>query len=356
MSSKIITKMVTGIAISPNGTVNEIQIPAKTTDVLQWIRKKYKNTEIQYQGKLQDPVKDTQWLSIFACISEEEDTMNHHQLPSPFNEEMYSGSIVILASEIEDADEYSTNVSSYVNLKSDQYDTIYQEWSFDEPEDEDTELLNEEEYEEDGVGSIHEENEEEEDAVKQFVQYVAKPIQTESKNVFIECAIRDKVIQNFNELLNNPELSKQMEESMLHVISDQAIKENMEVNWSNRVFWNMYRSKAISLYENIKGLNSYVQNNENWAVKLMSGDIDPKTFCEMSAIDLCPKRWKEAIEKIIESEKKLYAKNENAAIFMWCSGCKKKTKCDYYQMQTRSADEPMTTFVNCLECDRRWKF
>ena len=64
---------------------------------------------------------------------------------------------------------------------------------------------------------------------------------------------------------------------------------------------------------------------------------------------------KEAIEKIIESEKKLYAKNENAAIFMWCSGCKKKTKCDYYQMQTRSADEPMTTFVTCLECGKRWK-
>jgi transcription elongation factor S-II len=25
-------------------------------------------------------------------------------------------------------------------------------------------------------------------------------------------------------------------------------------------------------------------------------------------------------------------------------------------MQTRSADEPMTTFVTCLECDKRWKF
>lgn len=350
--------MVSGIAISPNGTISEIQIPAKTTDVLQWIRKKYKNSEIQYQGKLQDPIKETQWLSVFACISEDEDTMNHHQLPSPFNEETYSGTIVILASEIEDADEYSLNVSSYINLKSDHYENIYQEWSFDEPDDEEAEITNEDDYEEDVIDIVPDDNdnEDEDEHAKQVVQYVAKPIQTESKNVFIECAIRDKVIQNFDELLNNKELSRQIEESMLHVISDQAIKENMEVNWSNRVFWNMYRSKAISLYENIRGLNSYVQNNEEWSKKLMSGEVDPKTFCEMSAIDLCPKRWKEAIEKIIESEKKLYAKNENAAIFMWCSGCKKKTKCDYYQMQTRSADEPMTTFVNCLECDRRWKF
>jgi transcription elongation factor S-II len=25
-------------------------------------------------------------------------------------------------------------------------------------------------------------------------------------------------------------------------------------------------------------------------------------------------------------------------------------------MQTRSADEPMTTFVTCLVCDKHWKF
>ena len=27
----------------------------------------------------------------------------------------------------------------------------------------------------------------------------------------------------------------------------------------------------------------------------------------------------------------------------------------YIQLQTRSADEPMTTFVLCLECGNRWK-
>ena len=37
-----------------------------------------------------------------------------------------------------------------------------------------------------------------------------------------------------------------------------------------------------------------------------------------------------------------------------CYKCKKR-KCTYYEMQTRSADEPMTTFVTCLSCGNRWK-
>lgn len=38
-----------------------------------------------------------------------------------------------------------------------------------------------------------------------------------------------------------------------------------------------------------------------------------------------------------------------------CGRCSKR-KCKYYQLQTRSADEPMTTFVTCVNCGNRWKF
>jgi transcription elongation factor S-II len=37
-----------------------------------------------------------------------------------------------------------------------------------------------------------------------------------------------------------------------------------------------------------------------------------------------------------------------------CGKCKSK-KTVYYQLQTRSADEPMTTYVTCKECGNRWK-
>lgn len=38
-----------------------------------------------------------------------------------------------------------------------------------------------------------------------------------------------------------------------------------------------------------------------------------------------------------------------------CPKCR-KTNCTYNQVQTRSADEPMTTFCLCNECGKRWKF
>ena len=37
-----------------------------------------------------------------------------------------------------------------------------------------------------------------------------------------------------------------------------------------------------------------------------------------------------------------------------CRKCKSRD-CSYYQLQTRSADEPMTTYVTCVKCGNRWK-
>lgn len=350
------SKMVSGVVVAVSGTVTDVSIPTKTTDVLDWIRKKYKNNNIQFQGKLQDPTKETRWLSIFASISDDDETINQHMLPSPFDEETYGGPIVVLATESENQDDYEKSASNYINLKPDEYETLYAEWTFDieEEEQEEVEQGEDDEEEIDDVVAEDIDIEDEETPVAKQVVHVARPIQVKTKDVFVACAIRDKVIENFTELLGDQ--ASEFEEQLLKHVQDLAIKDGIDVDWANRVFWNLYRNKAIYLYENLKGMNSYVQNKQDWLSKLNDHTISYKDFIDMNAIDMCPQRWKAAIEKIIEMEKKLYAKNTAASIFMWCSSCKKKSKCDYYQMQTRSADEPMTTFVTCLECDKKWKF
>jgi transcription elongation factor S-II len=81
-----------------------------------------------------------------------------------------------------------------------------------------------------------------------------------------------------------------------------------------------------------------------------------EAFAFMNEVDLDPGRWKEALEQSLAREIKTMETAKSASITLYCRRCKKQSPCDYYQLQTRSADEPMTTFVTCLECDKRWKF
>jgi len=51
-----------------------------------------------------------------------------------------------------------------------------------------------------------------------------------------------------------------------------------------------------------------------------------------------------------------FKKNNMATTDIYeCRKCKER-KCYVYQSQTRSADEPMTTFVSCTICGNKWRF
>ena len=123
--------MVYATVITADGTIGEVQIPAKTTDVLEWMRKKYKRAGMQFQGKLQHPSKETIQLYLFACIASEEDEINQHMLPSPFDEEEYSGSIVVLLAEDSEDENHKANATDYMNLRSHEYESIYAEFDFE---------------------------------------------------------------------------------------------------------------------------------------------------------------------------------------------------------------------------------
>ena len=75
----------------------------------------------------------------------------------------------------------------------------------------------------------------------------------------------------------------------------------------------------------------------------------------MSHYDMNPTKWKPLIDLLEIHEKNKYTpKIEASTDNFTCGKCKSK-ECSYYQLQLRSADEPMTTFVTCLNCGQRWK-
>lgn len=60
------------------------------------------------------------------------------------------------------------------------------------------------------------------------------------------------------------------------------------------------------------------------------------------------KRDEECVLELVSNMKK-----ERTSGFLTCKNCR-STKVDVDQMQTRSADEPMTLFALCLDCGNRW--
>lgn len=317
--------MVVATLIAITGTLSETTIPAKTSDVLEWLRKKLKQPTLQFQGKC---VHEEHSFAFFAVPSEiEDENTNQHMLPPPFNDDSFQGSIAVLKSANPNPDDYDRQASKYVDLKSVEYDDFYQTCTFNEED----EAENEGEYEEDDGNGDPVQDEPEEPEEGDIRPHVTVHM-LHASNVFVDHPMRDRVREKFE--------SEEIETAILNRCINDAQKWFVDIDWTNTVFVDMYRSRAVSLYP----------------YREMAKEMDVTKFVDSTLVDLNPGRWKAMIQSIIDKKKAMYSKKSTASIFLHCSSCKKKTRCDFYQLQTRSADEPMTTFVTCLECDRKWKF
>lgn len=114
-----------------------------------------------------------------------------------------------------------------------------------------------------------------------------------------------------------------------------------------------YRNKVRSLSLNFKD-----KNNPDLRARAIEGDITAHQLVRMSNEDLASDKRKREIEELqmqnLFKAKGAEAQEAETDAFQ-CGRCKQR-KTRYYQMQTRSADEPMTTFVACIPCGNRWKF
>ena len=315
--------MVLATSISVQGALVELAIPPKTADVLEWLRKKLKQQGMQFQGKI---VNEECMYAVFATSSEEEDEhTNLHMLPPPFNDDSFQGPIVLLKSTSKNTDEYEKPASAYSDFALNEYDEFYASCTFKEDDDDE---VAEEDEEVDAI-ELAEEEEEADDTTERD----AIPVHMiHASNVFVEHPLRDLVRTKFG--------SADIEAAILNRCIQEAQRWIVDIDWETRAFREMYRSRALDLFRQ----------------RDLAKTMTPDEFAGTTEVDRNPERWTDILQKVFERDKARYSKKVTASIMMYCSGCKRKTKCDYYQMQTRSADEPMTTFVTCLECDKRWKF
>ncbi|KAK3273922.1 hypothetical protein CYMTET_9676 [Cymbomonas tetramitiformis] len=116
-----------------------------------------------------------------------------------------------------------------------------------------------------------------------------------------------------------------------------------------------YRLKFRSLSFNLKD-----SRNPDLRRKVLSGDIPPAILIALSPEEMASDSAREKNESIRqyflrEMERGGAGSKQASTDQFKCGRCKQR-KTTFYQLQTRSADEPMTTFVTCVNCDNRWKF
>lgn len=115
-----------------------------------------------------------------------------------------------------------------------------------------------------------------------------------------------------------------------------------------------YKQKYRTLNFNIKD-----PKNKKLRTAILHRRIIPSQLVEMSSDELANDELRKQREQIQEKMTRdaMPSTSQMAAStnMFKCTKCKQR-KCTYYQMQTRSADEPLTTFVQCVNCGNRWRF
>jgi len=158
----------------------------------------------------------------------------------------------------------------------------------------------------------------------------------------------------FGGLCDNNKQGDNIERSIFNAILQNADDKNIVKKWDNKLFCLLYINKFRSIYINFKYILPEIQSK-----KIKSKDVGFMTHQEFN-----PKLWKKVEIELEERNQNKYTPVLEASTDSYeCRKCKasfpkereKYTKCTYYQLQTRSADEPMTTYVTCINCGCRWK-
>uniref|UniRef100_G3TA44 Transcription elongation factor n=1 Tax=Loxodonta africana TaxID=9785 RepID=G3TA44_LOXAF len=113
-----------------------------------------------------------------------------------------------------------------------------------------------------------------------------------------------------------------------------------------------YRNRVRSRISNLKD-----PRNPGLRRNVLSGAISAGLIAKMTAEEMASDELKELRNAMTQEairEHQMAKTGGTTTDLFQCSKCKKKN-CTYNQVQTRSADEPMTTFVLCNECGNRWK-
>jgi transcription elongation factor S-II len=158
---------------------------------------------------------------------------------------------------------------------------------------------------------------------------------------------RRNIQKKFEDLIENETKSINLEKGIYNYAIKESNNNKIIKKWDNPYFVQLYLDRLKSIFVNLK--------NEKLLDKIKTDEITPQTLAFMTHQEMNEDIWKELLDKKMKRDANKYTNNIQASTDMFtCRKCKSK-RCTYYELQTRSADEPATIFVTCLDCGKNWK-
>jgi DNA-directed RNA polymerase subunit M/transcription elongation factor TFIIS len=147
---------------------------------------------------------------------------------------------------------------------------------------------------------------------------------------------------------DDPDLPRKLEILTWNRNVQRAEKDLVPRFWTHPRFRTRYTSRALSLAFNIRRVPGMRE-------RLLSGELSPKAFVDMTCYEMYPDLWTPVFERIATKQLRRMAPVPTAHETPYtCGKCRGK-RIAMTQLQTRSADEPMTCFFFCQDCGKSWK-
>ena len=144
-----------------------------------------------------------------------------------------------------------------------------------------------------------------------------------------------------------------LEKGIFEAAFNYALKNHVARSWKSAIFIEIYREIVKTIFSNIHP-DSPVKNGR-LLTRVIDGEFPLYAIPTMNAYDMFPEKWFDLRDKQLQREQKILEGNKSRATDQFkCRRCLKR-ECTYYELQTRSADEPMTIFITCLNCGKEWR-
>jgi transcription elongation factor S-II len=160
-------------------------------------------------------------------------------------------------------------------------------------------------------------------------------------------SFRNNIRGKLQDLLESEKKAINLEKGIYNYALKEANNRKVVKKWDNPYYVQIYLDRLRTIYINLA--------KPTLLTSVKDGTVTVKTLAFMTHQEMQPEKWDALIQAKIKKDKSKYDTQQEAMTDTFkCRKCH-SNKCSYYQMQTRSADEPMTTFVTCIECANRWK-